>query len=384
MNTKTVVKSVLGLIMVSAVLITSAASAQVTVPTSGGGGSPATAMTVDLSALTNHAELVGKVFKNVDGILISFSASASAQSYQPSLFIVYTNQVKTLEDIMGAVTNWYVSLPVVSSNGPISISVLFYDSSDENLVRGYTSLPNSTPTPAKLFEGYNGGTPQMNEYGQWVLPDYAEQIQMRLSGNVFVSITNVVSAHLVYTNSAGQFMSMDLPVSYLQGFTFPPDWAGQGILVLGTYRFTPDGIYYDQHAYDLGNSAVEVPITYVLVRALIEGSDDFSSFTDSANMSVQLYVYQDQTGMKFGKVPLLMATYNMAMSVYISVTDQIGDYATSFIIEDQNSGIRTTVNVPTGSQGVNVTMPKGVYHIIPEGMDLQPWWKYTYYYGGEG
>lgn len=398
-------KWTVGLIAVALVALATAARAQITIPTTGGNdGSGSSSSTIpasngsnngaastsptpyiitNLAAITDHAELVSEVFKDVNGVLVNFSASASAQSGQPSFFFAYTNKVKTLEGIMVLVTNWYTSLPVVNTNAPISISVSFYDSSDENLVRGYVGpLPGQLP-PNALFKGANGGIPERGQYGQWVLPDYAEWVQMRLSEGVFVSMTNVVSAHLVYTNSSGQYMSMDLPVDYLEGFSFPPDWAGQGIIVLGTYRFTANGTYYDQHAYDLSNSAKEVPITYVIVRALLEGSDDFISFVDATNMSVQLYTYRDGTGMTFGKVPLLMATFTKATSVYVSVTDELGNYATSFIIEDEATGVRTTMNVPSGNMGVNVTLPKGVYHILPEGMNLQPSWKYSYYYYGQ-
>ncbi|MDE2188109.1 MAG: hypothetical protein KGJ35_00065 [Patescibacteria group bacterium] len=405
MKTNTLVK-LAAIIAVGLIALATTVCAQVSVPTTGGsdGGSSSTSLipvgnnnnngatdtsatpfiVTNLAAITDHVELVSEVFKSVNGILVSFSASASAQSYQPSYFFAYTNKVKTLEDIMGMVTNSYVSLPVVSTNAPISISVLFYDSSNESLVRGYVSPPSGQSFPSVLFQGYNGGVLQMNQWGQWTLPDWAEQVQMRLSGNIFVQMTNVVTAHLVYTNSSGQWMSMDLPVNYLQGFTFPPDWAGQGIIVLGTYRFVGNNIYYDQHAYDLGNGAAEVPITYVLVRALLEGSDDFSSFVDSTNMSVQLWTYQDGTGMTFGKVPLIMATFTRATTAFVSVYDQMGNYATSFIVEDEATGVRTTVNVPSGSEGVNVTLPKGVYHILPEGMNLKPYWMYSYYYGGKG
>jgi len=368
-----------------ALTLTTTSNAQVTQVGGGSGVANSTPYVVtNIIALTDHAELVGLVFKDVNGVLVNFSAAASANSNQPYYFYPYTNSVKTLEGIMAIVTNSYVSLPVVSTNGQISVSVQFYNSSDGDLVLGYTAPPVGQSSPSMLFEGYNSGTPQMSQYGQWVLPDYAEQVQMRLSGNIFVYDTNVVSAHLVYTNSAGQWMSMDLPVNYLQGFTFPPDWAGQGILVLGTYRFVGNNVYYDQHAYDLSNGAKEVPITYVLVRALLEGSDDFSSFADTTNLVVQLYTYQDGTGMTFGKVPLLMTTFSKTMLFDLGVFDQLGNYATSFIIEDEATNVRTTVNVPSGNQSVNVMLPKGVYHIIPKGMNIQPSWKYSYYYGEKG
>ena len=277
--------------------------AQITIPTVGGGNngsdggsvSPSSPFIVtNLAALTDHAELVGDVFKDVNGILVSFSASASAQSYQPSYFFAYTNKVKTLEGIMAMVTNSYASLPAVSTNGSVSISVLFYDSADQNLVRGYVGPSVGESSPSVLFEGYNGGVPQMDQYGQWVLPDYAEQIQMRLTGNIVASMTNVVTAHLVYTNSSGQYMSMDLPVNLLlQGFTFPSDWAGQGILVLGTYRFTDSGTYYDQHAYDLSatmwvyrDAAVDQDAARSMIPMLLDECPGFTRPTP-ARVSIQ-------------------------------------------------------------------------------------------------
>lgn len=335
----------------------------------------------DLSILTNHAALVGHQFKKVEGVMVGFYAYAAAQDHQPNIFYPYTNTVKTLESIMAMVTNRWWSLPVVDTNAPISISVQFYDTNDGDVARGngaYSEKGGGSQARV-LFNGNSSGTPRQNQAGQWVLPDYAQEVQMRLAYNVFITMTNIASAHFVYTNQYGGYSSFDLGTDYGNGFWFNSDFAGQGILVLGSW--TPQ-IYnnetflvYKESAYNLALGGKEVPITGVLVRALIEDSDDFKSSVNATDLDISVYSYNG-----YGKVPLLIATYtNDAPSVYISV-HTVGDYATSFIIEDQTSGTKTMINVPTGSTGVNVSMPKGVYHIIPQGLNL----KVNGYGGGKG
>ncbi|MDE2038262.1 MAG: hypothetical protein KGI69_03520 [Patescibacteria group bacterium] len=334
------------------------------------------ALSVDsLASLTNHDELVGHMFKKVEGVLVSFTDTASANSSDPQLFFAYTNEVKSLQDIMGVITNWWVNIPTLSTSAPVSISVAFYDSADQNAIMGYVPSEKGSPAspPTKLFEGYNGGIPIRDQYGQLVLPEYAERIQMSLASGVYVAMTNVVTARIVYTNAAGQYISQNLAVDYLRGFSFPSDLAGNAVVVIGSYQFTDNGVYYAQHAYSLSAGAQEVPIDTVLVRALIGGSDDIAAFSDTYDMSVHIYSY-----IGYGKVPMVMATCSHDQTAYLSITDQVGNQATSFIIEDEATGIRTTVAVPQGQQGVQVTLPKGVYYIYSRGLDLKPWETYAY------
>jgi hypothetical protein len=345
---------------------------------SGGNGGIKTAIVVpDISFLTNHAELVGQVFKGVEGVMVNFYPAAATRSGGVSAFYAYTNSVKSLEDIMGLVTNNWWQMSVVDTNAPISLEVEFLNSSDESTVRGY----NPQTSAQVLFEGYNGGIPQRNDYGQWVLPDWAEDVSMRINGSIFVTMTNVASVHMVVTNSSGGYQSSDLPISYGQGFWYQPDYAGNGILILGSYVYTTNNwVYYGEHAYDLANCLTEVPITPVLVRALLQDSDDFKTSVDQTNLSYTVYSADG-----YGKIPLLTPTYTRSMRVHLSLGDQLGNYASSFVIENQATGHRHTVSVPHDATGVNATMPEGVYHIIPLGLDLKSPLLYSGGYGyGKG
>jgi hypothetical protein len=354
-------------------------------PSSGGSNSsgsedPVVATIKSLAALTNHTKLVEEVFGDVRGVGIKFEAKASVDGYEQFLFFAYTNKVKMLSDIMDLVEDHYAYLSVVDTKAPISISVHFYDTDSEQVARGYTSQDARL-----LFEGYNGGTPIQDRWGDWIMPVYAQKVQMSLAGNILVAVTNTVNAFLVYTNAAGQYQSQRLEVEHRVGFVFPPDWAGQGILVLGSYRYVGSSIYYDEHAYDLGNGGQEVPITTVLVQALIEESEDMKSFVNSTNISVRVYSYQDSQGNYFGKVPFIMADCRRdLMTVHLSVTDDYGRAATVFEIENKQTGVKMKVPVPSGSSQVAVSLPKGKYHIVSYGLDLKPWWMYSYYYPGKG
>ncbi len=330
----------------------------------------------DLSMITNHAELVSSQFKKVQGIRVNIQVDGSADSWLPNAFFSYTNTVKTLEDIMGIVTNNWWDVRVVDTRATITIAVKFYDTASYDAIQGYLGV--NAVAPKALFEGYAGGQPELGKGGGYVLPDWAEQVSMRLVGNVFVTMTNVTSAHLVYTNNAGQFQSMDLPVTWGQGFEYPPDFAGQGILVL-TWM-VPDkagNFWWFQKAYDV-SSNTEVPITDVLVRALITDSEDFRTSVDQWTLKYNLYSYQG-----FGKVPLLTPTYNKSVNnIYIEVTTSEGDFAKGYTIEHLSTGKKTTVSVPDGQIGVDVKLPGGSFHIVPIGLDLLPWEMYSWYGGG--
>ena len=354
-------------------------SAQVVVGGGGNGGvtpQKTTIVVPDISYLTNHAELVGQVLKHVNGVRVQYTASAATRDGSLDTFMIYTNSVKTLEGIAALVTNNWWTMSVVDTNASISIQVLLYDTADQNTALGYT--PNVSSQV--LFEGYNGGVPIRNQYGQWALPEWAETVSLRISGSIFVAMTNVVSAHIVTKDMNGNTVGFDLPVTYLQGFSFQPDYAGSAIVVLGSYTFSTNGwVSYNEHAYDLGNNAVEVPITPIMVRAILQDSDDFRTSVDQTNLVYTVYSYNG-----YGKVPLLTPTFNKAMNVMLSVSDQLGNSATSFVIEDQATNVRTTINVPTGMTAVSAMIPKGIYHIIPLGLNLKSPYYYGYGYGEKG
>lgn len=374
-------KSIRNIIAVAALtVITLAGQSEAQVATVAAGGTAAlkTAITVpDISYLTNHAELVGQVFKNVNGVLVSFTPAASTRSGPTVMFVAYTNKVKSLEGISALVTNSWWSMGVVDTNAPISVNVRFLDTSDESTARGW----NPEVSAQTLFEGVNGGRPIRNQYGQWVLPDWAEEVQMRISGDIFVTMTNVAYVHLVTKNPYGNYYGTDMEIDYGKGFWFKPDYAGNGTLLIGSYVYATNGIYYYvEHAYSLADNAKEVPINQVLVRALLEDSDDFRTSVDTTNLSYTVYSYNG-----YGKVPLLTPTYTKAMTVTLSVGDQLGDFSSSYIVEDQATGHRETVHVPDGSTSVTVTLPKGVYHVIPS-LSLQSpmYYGWGYYGGGKG
>ena len=325
----------------------------------------------DLTFLTNHAALVSREFKKVKGVLVETTFSASTATYNPKTFYPYTDRVKTLEGIMGLVTNTYYYQDVVDTNAPITIKVTFWDSTNEFQIM-YGQVSGSAPE--MIFEGSTGGVPMRNRWGQLELPQYAEEVSMRLSSSsIWIDMTNIGSVHLVYTNSVGEFKSTDFAVDWGRGFWFPPDFAGQGIAVFTWLVPDQNGNYSRyQHAYNLGTGKEE-QITPVLVRALVRDSDDFRTSVDQVNLVYSIYSYQ---GM--GKVPLLTPTYTAELSgIYLSVDTTDGDrWATSFLIEDLNTGIKNRATVQSGQRGVRIVLPRGSYHIIPCGFSLMPWMMY--------
>ena len=325
----------------------------------------------DLTFLTNHAALVSREFKKVKGVLVETTFSASTATYNPKTFYPYTDRVKTLEGIMALVTNTYYYQDVVDTNAPITIKVTFWDSTNEFQIM-YGQVSGSAPE--MIFEGSTGGVPMRNRWGQLELPQYAEEVSMRLSSSsIWIDMTNIGSVHLVYTNSVGEFKSTDFSVDWRRGFWFPPDFAGQGIAVFTWFVPDQSGNYNRyQHAYNLGTGKEE-QITPVLVRALVRDSDDFRTSVDQLNLVYSIFSFE---GM--GKVPLLTPTYTAELSgIYLSVDTTDGDrWATSFLIEDLNTGIKNRATVQSGQRGVRIVLPRGSYHIIPCGLSLMPWMMY--------
>ena len=338
----------------------------------------------DLSMLTNHADLVSFELKKVCGVLVKVTASASTTSAENSSFYPYTNSVKTLEDIMGMVTNTWYGMKVVDESAPLSISVWFYNNSDEYTVRGIPEGKDAGSDGAKrLFEGYNGGQPIRNQYNQLVLPDYAQQISMRMVNDVFIPATNIASAHLVYTNADGSWSSMDMPISYRQGFWASQDFAGQGIVVLGfwVYDSTNGSYSYSEHAYSLYNGGTEVQMSWVLARAILQDSEDFRTSVDETNLIYSLYSWNG-----FGKVPLLTPTYTRATNV-VNLSVYSAPWianATSFKIENLETGVKRTVDVPANATSVTTIIGRGKYHIVPVGIKLKPWSQNVSYGKGYG
>ncbi len=346
---------------------------------------------IDLSAITNYAELVSRELDNVKGVMIRVTASADANAGGGQWsYYSFTNAAKTLEDIEAMVTNTYYGFELVSTdnNSTISEQIKLYNVDDEYAIINGTTDYNGEPIARVLFQGFNGGVPFRNQYGQLTLPDYAETLSIQMLYDVFVNVTNISSARLLYTNVNGQWLSMNLSVVFGKGFHFPPQFAGQGIIVLGILKQTgPNSYSYSEHAYSLHDNGAEIQMQWAFAKVILADSDDFKTSVNSTNLSYDLYSYEG-----FGKVPLLTPTYTTpATNVYVSVmSSQLGKggstvqaWATSYKIINVETKAVSKVTVPTGAVGTWIPFAKGKYRIIPIGLELLPWELYGWY-GGKG
>lgn len=330
---------------------------------------------IDISMFTNHQALVGYCLDRVGGVSVNVSCDAGANR-PSSRYYQYPSKVKTLEGIMGLVTNDWYNIPVVTTNSYIGIKVEFsadYDGST-------------------IFVGYGGGLPTVNHYGQWVLADQDQSVEMRLASYVNIPIgTNlyISSARMVYGNDNVGYEANSVGVNG-NVISFPSEQAGKGILVLEGYSMNEQGYYHwFRKALDLKKSGVEVPITDVLVQVIIRDSEDFRSSVDKSDLSLMVSSYvMNDSGYIYGKVPLLTPTYTRATIVRLQTStwyyqkgvsgyNSIFVNAGSYEIKNLETGAITTVTA--GANGyVDVTLQKGSYHIQSKGLEfLRSWWDMT-------
>jgi hypothetical protein len=361
-------------------------TAQVVVSSGGGGGGgSATAgcqpMAIDLSMITNHAGLVSYCLKQVDWVNIEIKSSAATVEPIRSEF-AYFDKVKTLEGIMQMVGGNQWELPLISTNGNIQITVTFSSSLGNEAIR-YPGKP--------LFVGYAGGQSVMSG-DAWTLPDYASSPSMQLMPSVFIPISNVYSAMIIFGDDQIGYEGIPLGIAWnngSRGIDFPSGYAGRGILTVQYGEYNCEGGWYEtkNKAFDLSKGAVEVPFTRVLVSVVLRDSEDFRSSVDQADLSTYVSSWYG-----YGKIPLLTPSYSKPTAVRLKMWTWVNDgnqsaekWATSFTIEDLTTGQKTTVQIPVGSSDVWITLPKGSYHIIPLGLELRSWNEYPYSgYGGKG
>ena len=331
----------------------------------------------DLSMLTNHAALVGYAFKQVGGTQVSVTSGAQAQNGNYGGFIQFTNDVKTLQGVSDSLSFWWFGIPIVSTTDYISIGVQLWNTNDANAVYGGYS-----PESYVLFNGYGGGYPVKDSFGNWTLPTDSTDIQIQLAPNIRIKVPGLVDARLIIRDQYGNPSGIYIPSGNGEMY-FPSDYAGSGELVLTTQLQDTNGYWYVyRNGYALTNGAAPLPITWADFMVLLQGSDDLTSFKNPATMDVGVYTYQDPySGLIYGKVPLLMATFTRSLTrgVTLSVHSLDGQHATSYIIENQETKVKATVSVPANATSVQCDFQQGDYYIIPTGINLQ---SPNDYYGG--
>ena len=346
------------------IMATSFASAQPTNPTP------------DLSMLTNHAALTEWAFKQIQGISVSTSSGLQAQNNTPSLFAVITNQVKTLDTLSAAVGPYWWGMELTDTNNAyIDISAQFMNTSN-NPSYVYT------PDAYALFYAYGGGPAVKNAYGSWTLATNDSTLSIQLAQQVRIKIPGLVDARVVVNDQTGQYGEQ---FTVINGELYwNSDYDGIGTIVLVTQFQDTNGNWWGfTTGYSLTNSAKPVTLTWVDFAIMLRDSDDFKSFKDAAVMDVSAYSFQDSyLGLAYGKTPLLVATYTkLTKGVTLSVHSIDGQYATSYVVEDQRTGVKTTVVVPPNATSVQHDFPAGDYYIVPGGINLH---SIEEYYGGYG
>ena len=324
----------------------------------------------DLSMLTNHAALVGYAFKQIKGIQVSASSAGQADNGTHGGFFAFTNQVASLYSLADVVSPYWWSVTLTSTNDYISLNAQFWNTNDINSVYGY----NSDAYP--LFYAYGGGQPIKVGY-YWTLPDSATALNMYLAPQIRIPTPGVIDARLIIRDQYGNASGMQLNVQNGQTW-FQSDYAGESELVLTSQVQDSNGYWYAvTKGYSLSNG-MEMPLTSVQFNILLRDSEDFRASKDSTNIDVSVYSYQG-----YGKVPLVMPTYTKnATNVTLSVHSLDGQFATSYIVENQQTKVKTTNNVSAGATSLKLDFKAGDYQVIPLGIKLligSP-----YYYDGKG
>ena len=358
---------------------TSATKAQTTVTSGGGGNGTLTPTTVvipaasfngaDLSMLTNHAALVKYCFKQVKGIQVNVTSQVQADDNSNLRSYVYTNNIKSLDDIMSSLlTNevWY--LHVTSTTDYFNLSISMFDTVD--------------CSDQSLFTGGSGGQAQQNQYGQWVLPPWSEDVGVSLNYQTRITLTNtyIVGAKVIARDQYGNPYPITLPTYGLGGFDFRNTLAGNGVLVLSGYSIDSNGNWQSiQSAISLKDGS-PVALKWVEAQVILQSSSDIATFKNTSDLSTYIWSWYGVGVIPMGQPVFTHATTNVLLYTYTSD----GQYASSYDVEDQATGKVKTYVVPAGassvSTGTNVMM--GTYDIVPQGISLTPP-DFGYYYGGQ-
>ncbi|GEM_PF-4689915 len=319
---------------------------------------------IDLSMLTNHAALVGYAFNQIQGVQLNYGSGAQADNWQNVGFFPITNQVKTLDVLNNAVTPYWWGIRLVDTNAYVNLNAQFWNT---NSYEAVTSSSDAYP----LFYAYGGGQPVPWNNSYWTLPASATGMEIHLASEIRIKIPGLQGARLVVEDGWGQHgMVLGVRDGWL---SFPTDYAGNGTIVLDTVFETNHMAWGFTTAYWL-KDASPAPLTWVIFSVLLRDSEDFKSFKNQTQLDASVYSWKG-----YGKVPLLMARFDndITKGVTLSVHSSDGQYATSYVIENQQSKVRTTITVPAGATSVKYDFTVGDYQIIPLGMNL----KNPNYYG---
>jgi hypothetical protein len=194
-----------------------------------------------------------------------------------------------------------------------------------------------------------------------------------------IKIPGVYDARLIVQDENGNDYGLQVNVNNGE-IWFPSDYSGStSTLVLSrSYQDSNGNWYSDTKAYDIRKN-VEVPLTQVLVQILLRDGEDTRSFRNLGVMDATVYSYKG-----YGKLPLVMATFDSTptKAVSLSVHTTEGVYATAYQVEDQQTKKSWTVTVPAGQTSAKIDVTKGVFWIVPLGIELKP--GYYWYGGGKG
>lgn len=338
----------------------------------------ARALQNDFSFLTNRAGLVSYALQQVTNVEVSAYAETSPSPQKGNSVWAYHNGEPTVESLAKTVSSVPFNMSVADTNGYVCVNASFYGPFDKE---GNPQSPLFTAgVCAKPI--YDVGA------GHWKFPRENARPELYLYSQIFIKAPGIGYAALITTNRWGGYTSRQLPADYWnEGFWFDADMCGSGLLVFSGYEKVDgsvDAWKYVEYVYDLWGSGQRRLPTQVEIAILLRDSQDMRDFGKNPEwlgtwVSTWTYSTSEKGGgsdtITYGKIPLLIAKFDKAMTANIYVGSSVGT-ARSYRVKNLTTGAEDVIMVPNGSQYVPFQFKSGVYHIIPLGIPVtQDWWR---------
>ncbi len=320
----------------------------------------------DLSFLTNRAALASWAIKRVNMINVNVWHEATGNPEEGSKSVTraftYTG-APSLTAMARAISGstFEIKTPVPGSMTYVNLGL-------------YNLLPNGINQ--QLFRGFVGGRAEYDGTN-WRLPSEQATPSMNLMGEIFIPASGVTAAWIVETNSWGWPYKRSLSVWQREGFYFRSVDAGEVNLCL---EFANNGVSEtEQCMYDLHSFGVKQSLSILSIKVSLRDSEDVRDFANNpTEMFHWLFTYKPVDGAKtLGVVPLLIANYTVTTTTRIKVSSAVGS-ARYYTVTRIGDNFKFTITVPAGSDSVLYTFPPGMYHSVPEGIDVSAsWWEVT-------
>lgn len=316
-------------------------------------------------ALTNRAALASLAIRHIDHYVVAMYNSTDSNPWSTGgrrIIYNYENQVKSILDIMDDLNGSGFVLEVADKNQPVYVDV--------SLVKGepqFDSEGVDHSDAQTLLYGYTSGDLVESEEDGLYVMDNDNRITLRLSSVMrFELPPGTIAAKAIHMDGSNAW-AQRLYVMDGEG-NIPTSLIGNGLLILGI----AENDRYQEKAFSFVTGTY-VPLTEVHIRLLLELSEEIQTFINPTGINLTVDEYEG-----YGINPLLVVKFptppcpvgfvctSAPTTIPVLVKTTAGIQPSRYIVIDLTTKNETTVTVPAGMNGVNITfLPNREYHIIP-------------------